>query len=703
MPTPRVTSPSDTFPRQMARTARFSLGVPRAFTVSQDGQRVVFLRSRSGTDRTGLLWSLDVTTGEETLLVDPASLLETQDEALSPEERARRERLREGGAGVTSYATDQATTTAAFALSSRLFTADLRDGTTRELPAAGAVIDPRVSPDGRWVTYVATGGLHVVATDGTGGHPLAESAAASETWGLAEFVASEELGRYRGHWWLPDSEGLLVAHVDNSPVQTWWVADPAHPESQPHPHRYPAAGTNNAEVRLWRVALDGSRTELAWDREAFPYLVDVHVTADDPGLVLVMDRRQGQQQVLAVDPAEPSGLRILRELRDDAWVDVIPGSPTWWDGQLVTVEVSDDTYRLCLDGQPFSPIGLQVRGILNVTDEGLVVAAHHDPVERRVVLLRADGALTELGPADALVAGTREGGTTVLRTETLDSTGPSVTVTHGGSAVEINSLAEDPGFTPRARLVPGPYDGARTVVLLPTGWSPADGPLPVILSPYGGPHAAMVVHAGRAYLEEQWIADQGFAVVVADGHGTPGSPSWEREMRLDVATPALEGQVRGLEAAARAYPEAVDLSRVGIRGWSFGGYLAALAVLKRPDVFHAAVAGAPPSDWALYDTAYTERYLGLPTEQPEVYEATSLLPLAPLLERPLLIIHGLADDNVVVAHSLRLSRALLEAGRPHQVLPLSGVTHMTPQEVVTENILRLELAFLRQALGEAGA
>ncbi len=200
------------------------------------------------------------------------------------------------------------------------------------------------------------------------------------------------------------------------------------------------------------------------------------------------------------------------------------------------------------------------------------------------------------------------------------------------------------------------------------------------------------------HLEAQWIADQGFAVVVADGHGTPGSPSWERAMRLDLAGPALEGQVRGLEAAAKAFPEALDLTRVGIRGWSFGGYLAALAVLERPDVFHAAVAGAPPSDWLLYDTAYTERYLGLPDEQPEAYASSSLLPLAGKLERPLLIIHGMVDDNVVVANTLRLSRALLEAGRPHQVLPLSGVTHMTPQEVVTENILRLELDFLRNAL-----
>jgi dipeptidyl-peptidase-4 len=137
---------------------------------------------------------------------------------------------------------------------------------------------------------------------------------------------------------------------------------------------------------------------------------------------------------------------------------------------------------------------------------------------------------------------------------------------------------------------------------------------------------------------------------------------------------------------------------VGIRGWSFGGWLAALAVLRRPDVFHAAVAGAPVTDWRLYDTHYTERYLGHPNEEPDNYVRNSLLADAAKLERPLMLIHGLADDNVVAAHTLRLSSALVAAGRPHTVLPLSGVTHMTPQEVVAENLLHLQVEFLRRSL-----
>jgi dipeptidyl-peptidase 4 len=228
--------------------------------------------------------------------------------------------------------------------------------------------------------------------------------------------------------------------------------------------------------------------------------------------------------------------------------------------------------------------------------------------------------------------------------------------------------------------------------------------LPVLMDPYGGPHAQMVLAASRAFLTSQWLAEQGFAVVIADGRGTPGrGPAWDRAVHRDLATPVLEDQVTALRAAAAEFPD-LDLSRVGIRGWSFGGFLAALAGLRRPHVFHAAVAGAPVTDMRLYDTHYTERYLGDPAVTPDSYQVSSLIgddPERAFQEphRPLMIIHGLADDNVVVAHSLRLSSALLAAGRPHTVLPLSGVTHMASQEEVAENLLLLQVDFLRSALG----
>jgi len=160
----------------------------------------------------------------------------------------------------------------------------------------------------------------------------------------------------------------------------------------------------------------------------------------------------------------------------------------------------------------------------------------------------------------------------------------------------------------------------------------------------------------------------------------------------------IEDQVEVLHAVADRYPDDVDATKVGIRGWSFGGYIAALGVLARPDVFGAAIAGAPVTEWRLYDTAYTERYLGHPDQAGDEYDRNGLLSLASGLTRPLMLIHGLADDNVVVAHTLQLSSALLAAGRPHDVLPLSGMTHMANNEVVTENLLLLQVDFLRRSL-----
>jgi dipeptidyl-peptidase-4 len=299
----------------------------------------------------------------------------------------------------------------------------------------------------------------------------------------------------------------------------------------------------------------------------------------------------------------------------------------------------------------------------------------------------------------------RAGGVTVLVSAVPDRPGARVQVVRDGKPVAtVASYAEDPGVSPRVTLTEG---GARRIpcaVLLPRDYS-GDTPLPVLMDPYGGPHGQRVVAAHNAHLTSQWFADQGFAVVVADGRGTPGrSPAWEKSVRDDLAAVVLQDQVDALQALAADFP--LDLTRVAIRGWSFGGYLAALAVLRRPDVFHAAVVGAPVTDLRLYDTHYQERYLGHPAEQPEVYRRNSLVDDAGLVDaaephRPMMIIHGLADDNVVVAHTLRLSSALLAAGRPHEVLPLSGVTHMTPQETVAENLLLLQLDFLKRSLGLA--
>jgi dipeptidyl-peptidase-4 len=687
------------YPRQSARTRRFTLGIPRGFRVAPDGSRVVFLRTQGGTDPVTCLWTLDPGTGEERLIADPRAL-DAGAENLPAEERARRERARESAGGVVGYATDRDVTIAAFALAGRLYVADLREGTVRALDTETPVFDPRPDPAGRRVAYVRDRTMRVVELATGEDRALVRPETEQVSYGLAEFIAAEEMGRMRGHWWAPDGGSLLVARVDETPVDRWFIADPANPSAAPTEIAYPAAGTPNAYVGLLVMTLDGRRTTVAWDRGEFPYLVSVLWDEWRP-LIVVQSRDQRVMRVLAVDPTNGETTRLFTA-HDPDWVDIVSGVPARTGaGELVwaTDDRETDTRRLTVGGTPVTPPGLQLRSVLDVDGDSVLFTASEEPTEIHVWAYTPEG-LSRLTEGAGVFTGTGAGNLTVLTGSRVDRPEVATWVRRPGAEdVRIASLAETPVITPSVELVRAGEREIRTAVLLPTGWEPGSAPLPVLMDPYGGPHAQRVLAAQRAYREAQWLADQGFAVVIADGRGTPGrGPAWERSVRRNFVGPVLEDQITALREADQLHPGALDLGRVGIRGWSFGGWLAALAVLRRPDVFHAGVAGAPVTDWALYDTHYTERYLGHPGEEPEVYARNSLLDDAPKLERPLLLIHGLADDNVVAAHTLRLSAALLAAGRPHTVLPLSGVTHMTPQEVVAENLLHLQVDFLRRSL-----
>ncbi|MBB5955862.1 dipeptidyl-peptidase-4 [Saccharothrix tamanrassetensis] len=679
------------FPRQQARTQRFTLGAPRTFTVTPDGGHVYFLRTATATSRANGLWVFDTATRAEKLLVDPDTLL-ADPEDLSPEERARRERSREQAAGIVGYATDTDVAQAVFALSGRLFVVELASGAVRELPAAGSVIDPRLDPTGRKVGYVANGALHVVDLASGEDRAVAEPDGPDVTWGLAEFIAAEEMHRYRGYWFSPDGEHVLAARVDNAPVSRWYIADPANPATPAAEIAYPAAGTDNAVVEAFIIGSDGTRTPISWDREAFPYLTTASWSSHGRPLLQVQSRDQRHVQVLAVGP---DGVEVVADDTDPHWLEIVPGAPGWTpDGKLVRVLPVDGANRLLVGDEVWTPDGFQVRSVLDVAEDVLVTASTDDPTQVHVYRVNADG-VERLSTEDGVHGAVRGGDVLVLSSSGLGHFGARTTVSTGG---EIGSFAETPVLTPEVRLLTVGERGLRAALLFPTGHT-SGTKLPVLLDPYGGPHAQRVLSARNAYLASQWLADQGFAVLVVDGRGTPGrGPEWERAIAFDFAGATLDDQVDALHAVA-AQEEDLDLTRVAIRGWSYGGYLSALAVLRRPDVFHAGIAGAPVTDWRLYDTHYTERYLGHPDERPEVYDTNSLIDDAPKLERPLMIVHGLADDNVVAAHTLRLSSALLAAGRPHTVLPLSGVTHMTPQEQVAENLLLLQVEFLKRSLG----
>jgi dipeptidyl-peptidase 4 len=705
------------FPDLAARTRRFTYGTPRAITVSPDGERVIFLRSTGPEDAADRLWVYDVGSGEERLVADPAALLAGPGGAggsgtdLPQAERDLRERLRLSAGGIGSYALDAAAYQAVFPLAGRLFRADLRRGEVVEVPTEGAAVDPRLDAPGRRIAYVSGGKLRVVNADGTGGTLLAGEEGV--TWGLAEFIAAEEFHRFRGYWWAPDGRGVLAARVDETRVPRWHLHDPAAPEAAPRTVAYPHAGAPNAEVTLHLLDLDGGWVDVHWDRETYPYLVGVSWSDSGGPLLAVLRRLQQHGLVLAVD-ARTGETQVHAELADPRWVEPVPGTPAYLpDGRvLVGGELAHEGYdSRCLfaDGTLLTPPHLYVRRVCGRSRGDLLVeAGDGEPSEQHVyrVPLNPSGSAEarRITPAAGWHTASVGGDTIVIGAQSLDHAGWRYLVTRGDTVVgELTSLAAAPPYAPRPVLERVTDRRLPTGVLYPRSHV-AGRRLPVLVDIYGGPGHQEVLAARGRWVERQWWADAGFAVVAIDNRGTPGvSPSFDKAIHRRFSDVILTDQVEALTALSEKHPD-LDLSRVAMRGWSFGGWLSALAVLRRPDVYHCAVAGAPVTDWALYDTAYTERYLGLPTDGTEVYAHNSLLELAaeppatPADARPLLLIHGLVDDNVVAAHTLRLSAALLRAGRPHAVIPLTGATHMAAGGL-SERLLRLELDFIRRSLG----
>ena len=511
--------------------------------------------------------------------------------------------------------------------------------------------------------------------------------------------------------------------MDESRVPRWTLHDPAEPQSPPNTVAYPHAGAVNAIVTLHLLDLDGGWVDVHWDRETYPYLVAVSWAESGGPLITVLRRLQQHGLVLAVDP-RTGETQVHAELADPRWVDPIAGTPAYLpDGRvLVGGELAHDGYDArCLfaDGTLLTPPNLYVRRVCGrmgpVDGPGadlLVEASEGEPSEQHLYRVTAQAGAPVVD-ARRLTSGSGwftgfAGGPTVVIGETgLDHAGSRWTVQHAGQPVgELANLAATPPSAPRPMLERVTDRRLPTGVLYPRNHV-AGRRLPVLVDIYGGPGHQEVLAVRSRWLERQWWADAGFAVVVIDNRGTPGvTPSFEKVIHRRMADVVLGDQVDALHALADKHPD-LDLSRVAIRGWSFGGYLSALAVLRRPDVYHAAVVGAAVTDWALYDTAYTERYLGLPGDGSDVYAHHSLVeiagepPVRPEDARPMLLIHGLVDDNVVAAHTLRLSAAMLRSGRPHSMIPLTGATHMATGGLI-ERLLRTELTFLRANLGPTG-
>ena len=699
------------FIRQFAATFGFRLGRPQGVAIAPDGD-VLFTRTPPRSFVADL-FERDAATGAVRKVLDTATLLGGGDEKLSAEEKARRERLRQATRGISGFELSRDGKRLLVPLSDRLFLVERSDGKVTELDTGdGYPYDPHLSPAGDRVGFVVDADLWVIdARAGAKPRRLTTRPGPTVEHAVAEFVAQEEMDRTRGWWWSPDGKKIAYQRNDVSGVDTIWVANPARPDEEPTPFRYPRAGRPNAEVTLGVVEVDGGATSwIEWDHARFPYLTRVVWPDRGPLSLVVMNRAQTDLAVLAA--ADGGATRELLAEHDSQWLDLPDAElPRWLEdgsGFLWATERRGD-WQLELrraDGgleRELTPLELGYRGFAGFDEKARVawLTASSDPTQTHVWRCPLDGPpepiVRDEGTSDVKVA--RTGGWVVTSTVTSAGTRRvEVRRPDGAVAGELPSVAEQPPRVPRVEWTKVTAGGRdfNAALVRPRDFDRTRR-YPVLVHVYAGPTSLMVTRTPTSYLLDQWYADAGFVVVAIDGRGTPArGHDWLRAVHKDLIAVALTDQVDALKALGARYPE-LDLARVGMYGWSFGGYASAMAVLLRPDVYRAAVAGAPVTDWALYDTFYTERYMQTPQENPEGYARSSAIARAAELTRPLLVVHGTNDDNVHFANSLGLVQALFRAGKDFELLPVAA-THMTPDPEVALALHRKTLAFFRDHL-----
>jgi dipeptidyl-peptidase 4 len=705
------------FVRRLALTKSFTYGLPVQSTPTPDGKSVLFLRS-GPRDKRQALFELDVATGAVREVLRADALVKS--ETLSAAEAARRERMRITASGLASFELSKDGARVLVTMSGKLFVFTRATGAVKELPASD-VIDPHFSPDGTRVAYVKGADVYAVAVDGGRETAVTRGGSEARTHGVAEFVAQEELDRSRGFWFSPDGARILYEEADASKVETLYIADPTKPERPPLKTAYPRAGRANAEVRFGLVGLQGGATTwIDWDHARFPYVATARWEAPDGGTasfltLYVMDRLQENAQLLLVDPKTGKTRALVTE-HDDAWLDHDPSLPRFMpDGRFLWSSDRGGPNVLELRAPSGEAVRVVASGYRELYDLDPVagvatLAKEDDPTRARIAhvpVADAGNGREESAGEGVLTARFGRGQHDVYVVRELQRTRMPRTYVRnkaGTIKVDVPSVAEDPGAVPQPEIVSVGPDEVKVAVLRPRGFDPSRR-YPVIDAAYGGPGHTTVIAAAQSYLRDQWLADATGAIVVAlDARGTPHrGHDWERALDGKIGQVPLDGHVKTIEALGKRFPE-MDTAHVGIYGWSFGGYLSALAVLERPDVYRVAVAGAPVVDWRDYDTAYTERYLGLPDRSTAAYDEASLLthaapkPGAPV--RPLLLIHGTADDNVYFTHSLKLADAMERASRPFELMPLVGITHLPYDPDMAEKLWTRVAEFLRAHLGD---
>ncbi len=673
---------------------------PRALKLSPDGHYATLLKPRADDRQRYDLWAIDVETGAERMLVDSEKL---GGRPISEEEKMRRERLRIAGTrGIVSYDWGPDGRALLVPLDGDLWLAPI-DGEPRRLTDTDAAeLDAKLSETGRYASFVRGGELFTVETATGRERQLTEGASDTVTWGSAEFVAQEELDRSTGHWWSPDDRRIAVARVDESGVDVVQRLAIGAEGSALIAQRYPRAGTANARVDLYVMRADGGgRVQVDLGGDPDIYLARVNWSADGGTLwVQRLSRDQKRLDLLAVDPATGAARPVLAETA--ATFVNLPSSGFGQGGEpgLVPLKSGGFLWLSERDGHmhlyrwrngaltQLTRGDWTVAGVAGVDERGgtaFVVGNRETPLERHLYAVRLDGSgaperLTERGYWNS---GTldRDGHHLLVQRDSPVQP-PQVYLAdaegHRTRWVEENRVGPGHPFAPYQSLLTQPQYGTIAAadgqtlhweVLRPDG----PGPFPVIFDVYGGPHAQRVARGWVAPADRWWV-QQGYAIFRLDnrGSGNRGRP-FEEPIYRQLSRVEVADQLAGL-AWLKAQPWAAG-DRVVANGWSYGGYMVLRLLEEAPGAFAGGIAGAPVTDWSLYDTAYTERYLGDPRTDPGAYERADALSRAARIRDPLLVIHGMSDDNVVFDNSVRLFAALQKARVPFETAVYPGQAH----------------------------
>ncbi|HEX2035346.1 MAG TPA: DPP IV N-terminal domain-containing protein [Chloroflexota bacterium] len=679
----------------VARYPRPGMAIPGKVAFAPDGRRVTFLHSAEG-DLSRDLWQLDLSRGERSILVAAGELGGGATEGnVSLEEALRRERQRLRETGITEYEWAAEAPVLLVPVRGELY---VHRGDALRLVASGAS-EAHLSGDGTLVGFVREGELYVVPTTGGEARRLTHDAEPGLTNGLAEFIAQEEMGRQRGFWFSDDGTMVAFVQVDERHVPELRIPHLAGEPYEAEVHRYPFAGRENARVRLGVVPLTGEGEAVTWlDLGDAEYLARVDWTRDGRLLVQLQPREQSRLE-LRLYEARGGGYQTLLVEEAASWINLHDDLRPLEDGHFLWASERSGFKHLYLYRhdrlvRTLTTGEWQVDAVAGVHGDvagGQVIftATRESPLQRHVYRVPLAGGEPErlsdgAGLHQAVVA--RDGSAFV---DTAHDRGqaPRVVVhalrpgaQPSQHVIHAPQASDDPGFAGPELVTFTSRDGLTLhgALYRPAGGSRAgSGPPPLVVSAYGGPHAQLVQESWlmTVDLRAQFLAQQGFAVWVMDNRGSARRGlAFESAVHRRLGTIEVQDQVDGVRHLVSL--GLADPARVGIYGWSYGGYLTLMCLARAPEVFRAGVAGAPVTEWEGYDTHYTERYMGTPQANPGGYREGSVLTHAPRLTRPLLIIHGLVDENVHFRHSARLLDALVKAGAPPELLLFPTERHM---------------------------